>query len=370
MLFTLSEHTKQKILSNDIDEKIEIIINNIATMLLERNNIFFTTRPVLETIITSPHFYNSTKHYFKSYIEDLLEIKELLNKVSVYCEICVFHEHISFRENHNQKIIIIPGEFIRLNKYTQPTSLIFEDFYDIDFITKISRVLNKKFKIYKYDITYEEDSGNGARTGETLKRKVLKNKNFCYCLVDTDKNHPLKKITDSPTYKSVRNTNTILMNLGYSNYLIDALDCHEIENIIPIHFLHSLFGDNIDYSNRISSYCEIFKLNYEYRHYFDFKKGITGKIIKHELSTKQYFWTKALDHVDIDYLPDCVNDEKYIDRTFLHGTPDYLSKSLKFLEENHDKIESTINFEEEIYDFWIKISRNLFSTCCAYRMSS
>lgn len=356
MLFVLGEDIKNEISQNNYTDELAHILDNLASMIRSGKHMFFLERKFIQSILTDSPIRNHSKQIYNALLNSVRQIKPTIEKLSVIAEIT--NEVLEVEViNSNRKIVRIPGNYIINDIFTKETALIFEDFYDIDFISRISEIIMKRKDIYSAKFNYDPINGAGGRTGEALSKRVRAMNQFCLCVADTDKKSPFCNSGDTCNKIILANNELIADDLDH--YSIKILNCHEIENLIPTFITNKVYGDNNAYNTRLEQQKKIFDYEKTSRLYFDFKNGITEQIIENEISTAQLYWKPILTECGIISEGDVLPKGKIV-----AGLKDYLTRSINFVKDNRELLEQELIVEDIIESEWDEICIDYYSWCC------
>ncbi|MDH1263556.1 hypothetical protein [Pseudomonas sp. GD03944] len=168
----------------------------------------------------------------------VLETRHIERKFSFYVEVD-FQDARSLRFDGDR--FVIGYSWATDSSYFQSAQLLAEDYNDFLFFERSAEIYvasNREVSsICAVKLSCIPGGGSGI-FGVFEETKAL-NKLF-FCIVDSDKNHPGASIgsTASQFYRT---------QLGYyRNYMLEILECHELENIIPLKILTEVAGGELE----------------------------------------------------------------------------------------------------------------------------
>ncbi|MDA0107809.1 hypothetical protein OH456_06625 [Vibrio sp. La 4.2.2] len=237
----------------------------------ERNHIVNCKKAICEELISCDLYGN----LHKKYASDLLEMKRELGSlksafdVQLTIDFSLEDDHISSTVNSQSLDIIASYHYLLKSSFKGKCTFLAEDESDCEFYTLIANTIAP----IKYGkgvfVKFNNLEGGGARTHKKYV-KMLKEHQFGICIVDNDKKHPNgAEGSTSKVFKDTQNQR------GYAiNQECVVLDFHEAESIIPgVVLKHIVDPSKIDTLDLIERHDS--SSNYQFRRFFDHKKGFT-----------------------------------------------------------------------------------------------
>ncbi len=281
--------------------------------------------------------------------------KQLLEDLSIY----VFVR--SGDSNPPQKkgrMILTSPKFINRSNLLYPPILLGENLTDCDlYAEKISKFFTRDIPISMASLSLSDrfESGGGNSTHASYLRHKQKGIDLCFCIVDSDRNHPEEENGD--TAKFVENVDKIKKSSICSHLVIDM---YSAENLLPINEIERQYKEGKSEA-QIKKFLIIrkFRSISSWRH-IALKKGIKGNDIK-KGDKKSNFWGKQINLIGENTICcsaaecSCVIVPNISDKT--------LSRSLQKEDINWS---DSFNQEEniDIRSDYIKISTEIRSWLC------
>ncbi|MBF01263.1 MAG: hypothetical protein CMP77_14990 [Flavobacterium sp.] len=232
----------------------------------------------------------------------------------------------------------------------QSTILLGENTNDSKVYNLIAEYYRLKNNLNFLKVSCREQMGGGDTTAKQYKHIYNSGKEFCLCILDSDKKLPQNDYGE--TAKKVKSFHHSQINFNYKcQYFI--LNKLELENYIPEKFYIKNF-ECVE-TNRIKyNFQKINKLrdlNYNATNYLDFKKGLKSfKQEDNEAINK--FWYNVLSKSKILWIPDDSN----------HYIKGYGDKILDgFIECEHSEIFEQVDNDSYIKREWLELGKSISS---------
>lgn len=190
-------------------------------------------------------------------------------------------------------------------------------------------------RIGNCDIKLETSLGGGDTTYKIFKKYKDEQIRFVACIIDSDKEHPRAPL-GSTAKKFAK------LKQGYcEKTYFQILDCHEIENILPINILKEVAGSTVN--SGIIFNNPKFK---SFRKYPDHKKGLTvAEAMSEDAGYRDKYWSDFKGFEDHDII--CPNFGEKL-----------LANCLRYLEENGAR-QASKHIQEETDNDWINIIKTV-----------
>ncbi|CAK1758994.1 hypothetical protein [Vibrio crassostreae] len=267
-MFVKIKNCNPKDYYNDINK--QSAIQSFLEAHGERKHIIYCPKKTCQEIVTSGLFGNVHNKYSSDLLDLKNEIGTLKNNVSVDLTIdfSLEKENITSSIINNRFEITSSYHYLLSASFKNKCTFLAEDDSDCEFFTLIAKTITKLRFGKNISLSFNNLEGGGSRTHKKYKR-MLSDKSFGICILDNDKKHPLGAEGDtSKAFKLDREQR------GYAvNQECIVLDFHEAECVVPHEILINVVDKSkIDTLDKIEIYDR--HKEYQFRRYFDHKKGI------------------------------------------------------------------------------------------------
>lgn len=207
----------------------------------------------------------------------VLEARHIERKFSFYVEID-FRDSRALRFDEGR--FVVGYLWASDSDYFQPAQLLSEDYSDFQFYERSAEIYLASDRDISSvcAIKLACIPGGGSGVFGVFEATRALNKLF-FCIIDSDKKHPKASLgsTASQFYR---------VQPGYhENYMLEILDCHELENIIPLSIVSEAATCAV--GGLIFSSPE----NLHYRVYADHKNGLTvGGALSSDRTHSDEYW--------------------------------------------------------------------------------
>lgn len=193
-----------------------------------------------------------------------------------------FHAVVDFFDKHRMEFsdgkLIIGYRHFTDSSATQEAVLLSENELDgMAFLWGAKAYLSRE-RIPALSISVEIQPGGGNTTFDNFER-LERGKRFFACIIDSDKSHPKASLGDTAA-----RFNSVAPGYVGRRYF-EILSCHEIENIIPVSIVQSVYPDKCEKSL-------VYERDLiEYRAYPDHKHGVSVRdAIAEDMKHKDNYW--------------------------------------------------------------------------------
>lgn len=348
----------------DLDNpEIETCIQNVFCAYRERKHLVISDGDFLELVSSKISLGNKNCNTAKNILQNIRELNNLKNKVKYYCKIDMSLSSSNTIYNENDSYFTVGYGFFYDSSKTQLTKLLCEDINDYELYKIIANYYNEVNKNSGIIINFDVTNGGGANTNSNFE-KIKSEGNLCFCILDSDRNHPKSKVGSTARKFSESS------NAAYCKYLI--ITPHEVESLIPMKVIQEAILSNKLDNNYINKYDQLNAL-VEYspsiKLYFDHKMGLkVNKVREIESKYNDSFWSdpllnapkfkknKCLQEMMCDCKEECFAVEGFSTRLLDVGIEVLLKMGTYKI---NKVISSTLEHE------WYSIGEHLFSWGCA-----
>lgn len=248
---------------NDIFELLAIYRRRSHNLIIANNNTltFFANNSSLSESARGVYLYLSNR---------MAENKLILNSVKKICRITPRKDLPSEVMENGIEVTNIFLEELIGKDFIDKSLLLAENPDDCVFFDLIGQYYKKNHNVDKIGIGFDYINGGGSTIAECLKGIIKQNNRLCLCLSDSD-----KKYKGAPLGETCKK----LEGIDKTKYHeVVKLECHEIENLIPIALIKKVMTAN-NISNNSISFIEFLQKHLEDDGsipaiFFDYKKGI------------------------------------------------------------------------------------------------
>lgn len=211
-------------LTNDAQGKIRAI-ENILIAHGECRHVVWMPVDIIQNLINQKRLGEYSQRILYELKSFSLEARGIENAFN-------FHVEVDFNngtalENINNKINIGYKHFIN-SMSLKKSMLLAENLRDAEIFSLGAEAFLFNEKLYRsYTISLENISGGGSTTYDAFV-KLEKEENFFACIIDSDLKHP-----NGPIGSTAKRFSHIAQGLS-GKRLLRILNCHEVENIIPL----------------------------------------------------------------------------------------------------------------------------------------
>jgi hypothetical protein len=267
MLFYLDDFLSDVLdnLENDESDLI-VAINNIAQSRREGKHIIFSNPKNLRKIAKSEFLSSTTKSIFKKIYLESTQVKSLFDNLKTYVKISATADKISSYILNDIEIIEIPLINFFQMSFVNETTLLCENLIDCELYEIITKYAKKLLNLGNVPIKMKFQLGGGNTTYKVFSYNQEQENQLCICVLDTDVKYKNGEFGDTiKLLKAVDLPNKPLCQLF-------EVECHEIENLIPVCIYEIVAGHD---PNRLNGVNSLKKLEFlEARKFVDIKKGL------------------------------------------------------------------------------------------------
>ncbi len=197
-------------------------------------------------------------------------------------------QHSKNVTDDKKTVVFLPYALFEKYTFWNKSNIIAEFPTDMNVYKSIIQ-LYKKQNNFPYPLMYHTENGGGTTSDQIYLSRQKENDRFNLCIADTDNKFPGDEVPNSTAQKIINADNC---NCFASDYYI--IDCHEIENLIPISF----YKQTNNCSRSLNVIENIEANSPESLLFLDYKKGIKLIDFKKKNDLAQY-WAKILNR-DMD----------------------------------------------------------------------
>ncbi|PKM18913.1 MAG: hypothetical protein CVV11_10880 [Gammaproteobacteria bacterium HGW-Gammaproteobacteria-15] len=269
-------------------EKTQLFLNRLTIAIEDSNHLFLIDSSIIPKIEACNDLLEHSRKiiirtarksiYFNDYFEKGAHLSFTKSKKNLGFEIDIIHD--------DQDIII---------RYLAKPCLVLEDASEKHLYQQIIKSYSTSNN-RQINVSFKTVHGGGDTTHLRCAEEYLTNEHV-YCICDSDKKTPTDSIGGT-----ARKAKTFFQKINrQSNLLI--LDCHEIENLLPLNVLNSKAKQ--DQALTIRFLEMISAVNDQHYLYYDFKKSHSYHDIFIARNTKSEFWRDyyAIFHNTLDKCP-------------------------------------------------------------------
>ncbi|MGO4308539.1 hypothetical protein AB4Z35_01510 [Pseudomonas sp. KB_15] len=314
-------------LTTKTSEKI-IAIENILRSHGEGKHLLWMPHETISSLLKCDQFGFYSKKVLTELSSQVLETRELATKFKLKI---VFDFSDQFKFSFYDGAWVLGFGHFRDSEVLQKPILLTENDDDAKIFVHGAKSYLFKEKIGNCDIKLEITSGGGDTTYKTFKRYSDEQVRFVACIIDSDKDHP-----KAPLGSTAKKFSKVKQGYSERQYF-EMLDCHEIENILPIDLVREIASTNCKSSLIFSN-----PKYYKFRKYPDHKNGLTVKnAIADDFSHKDNYWADFKKHESTDFI--------------CHGFGEkLLSSCIKYFESKGERQASKLMTEDVDHE-WFRI---------------
>lgn len=288
MLFCLAPSFSKSLISGNIES-----IDFLTTLLDSRKRGLLLVYASAKTTSEIKAYLRSTNNnhnieLFYTISKKFREKKELLKNLSTYVFVRSTETSIPRKKG---RVILTSPKFINRSNLLYPPIFLGENLTDCElYADKISKYFTSDIPISLANLSISDryEPGGGNSTHASYLRHKKKGIDLCFCIVDSDRNHP--KEGNGTTAKFVENIDKIEKSALCRHLVIDM---YSAENLLPIDEIERQFNEDKNEA-QIKQFLIIKNLRKmsSWRH-IALKKGIKGKDLK-KGDEKSKFWKNQI----------------------------------------------------------------------------